>query len=57
MKKYLLMLLGLISINVVIAANLTIEADNQQFIDAQNKATFTGNVKVQLDDIFNKPDN
>ena len=51
MKKYLIMILALISINAVIAANLTIEADNQQFVDAQNEAKFTGNVKVKLDDI------
>ena len=44
MKKYLIMLLALISINAVIAANLTIEAYNQQFIDAKNEAKFTGNV-------------
>ena len=45
------MILALISINAVIAANLTIEADNQQFVDAQNEAKFTGNIKVKLDDI------
>ena len=34
-----------------IAADLSIESDQQSFKMEENKATFTGNVKVKLDDI------
>lgn len=54
MKKILLIAICVITINSVLASNLTIEADRQEFVDAQNKAFFDGNVKVQLDDVVIK---
>jgi len=51
MKKRTLLIFALITVNAVVAANLTIKADEQQFIDAKNEANLKGNVVVQYDDI------
>ena len=51
MKKILFCLLCIVTINSVLAANLTIEADRQEYSGTDNKAVFEGNVKVQLDDV------
>ncbi len=51
MRRFLLTTAIIITIGAVFAADLTIEADKQKFVDNKNKAYLEGNVKVQLDDI------